>query len=503
MKNKFLLTLAFSVITFSSFAQNDEYKRFKEKQNQNYTDFKNKSKSEYISFQDSINKSFASYLERSWKEYSVYFGDEPEFEPKPKSVPIAKPDDSQQGEMEIEVEKVIESEVPSAQEEPDVAVDVSPVSENSSFSVDFFNSKIALDVIDNFSEIRLSGTSEKDVAALWNKFSSDAYSNMAYQIKNIAASQNINDYGLYLLISQTAQTMFPYKPNEQLVYTVFMLNQLGYKAKIARSNDDLIALIAVRQIVYKRSYLTSGNDRYYVFAAEPNEIKSCPSIFTYDDLMRNCTLNIDLSFNKPLKLRNNIKTITLATEDFGEINVKVNLEDIDFYDNYPHTEMHVYANAEMSDEINNSLLAPLKSQINGMSYVDATNYLLDFIYATCNYKTDGEQFGYEKPMFCEETVYYPYSDCEDNSILFSYLVRKLLGLDVVLLDYPGHIATAVKLPEEVSGSYLQLNDGRYTVCDPTYYGASVGMSMPQYQNVGLSVIELKKLEKYNTPANER
>ncbi len=80
--------------------------------------------------------------------------------------------------------------------------------------------------------------------------------------------------------------------------------------------------------------------------------------------------------------------------------------------------------------------------------------------------------------------------------MFSYLVRKLLGLDVVLLDYPGHIATAVKFTEEVGGSYLQLEDGKYVVCDPTYFGASAGMSMPQYQNVKLSVIELNKLERF-------
>ena len=39
--------------------------------------------------------------------------------------------------------------------------------------------------------------------------------------------------------------------------------------------------------------------------------------------------------------------------------------------------------------------------------------------------------------------YYPYCDCEDRSVLYSYLVRNLLKLDVVLLDYPNHIATAV------------------------------------------------------------
>ena len=60
-----------------------------------------------------------------------------------------------------------------------------------------------------------------------------------------------------------------------------------------------------------------------------------------------------------------------------------------------------------------------------------------------DYKTDGDQFGYEKPFFVDELFYYPYSDCEDRAVLYSYLVRTLMGLDVVLLEYPNHMATAV------------------------------------------------------------
>lgn len=48
--------------------------------------------------------------------------------------------------------------------------------------------------------------------------------------------------------------------------------------------------------------------------------------------------------------------------------------------------------------------------------------------------------------------YYPYSDCEDRSILFARLVKDLLGLDVVLLYYPAHIATAVCFKGEVKAT---------------------------------------------------
>lgn len=73
-------------------------------------------------------------------------------------------------------------------------------------------------------------------------------------------------------------------------------------------------------------------------------------------------------------------------------------------------------------------------------------------------------------------------------MLFSYLVRKLLGLDVVLLDYPNHIATAVCFKGNVGGDYLMVNGRKYTVCDPTYIGASIGMTMPKFKTVAAKVL---------------
>lgn len=86
--------------------------------------------------------------------------------------------------------------------------------------------------------------------------------------------------------------------------------------------------------------------------------------------------------------------------------------------------------------------------------------------------------------------HYPYSDCEDRSILFARLVRDLMKLDVVLLYYPEHIATAVCFKENVKGDYMQIGAKRYVVCDPTYVGADVGDAMPDLKRVAAQVVKI-------------
>ena len=97
--------------------------------------------------------------------------------------------------------------------------------------------------------------------------------------------------------------------------------------------------------------------------------------------------------------------------------------------------------------------------------------------------TDGKQFNKENYLLPIETLHYPYSDCEDRASLFSWLVEDLLGLDAVLLDYPGHIAAAVKFTKTPKGDTIYHKGNTYTVTDPTYINASVGMAMPQFKDL--------------------
>ena len=171
-----------------------------------------------------------------------------------------------------------------------------------------------------------------------------------------------------------------------------------------------------------------------------------------------------------------------------KVNVNKNL--IDFLDTYPSCRWDLYASASLSPTVKQQLYPALKEKISGATEKTAVNILLNFVQTAFEYKTDGEQFGREKIFFGDEPFFYPFCDCEDRSILFAILVRELLGLEVVLLDYPSHIATAVAFNEDVVGDHLNISGRKYVICDPTYIGASIGRSMPDMQNLKANVLKI-------------
>lgn len=87
-------------------------------------------------------------------------------------------------------------------------------------------------------------------------------------------------------------------------------------------------------------------------------------------------------------------------------------------------------------------------------------------------------------------VTFPYCDCEDRAILFTRLVRDLLGLKAALVYYPGHLASAICFTEDISGDYIMVDNAKYLICDPTYIGTPVGVTMPGMDNEKAKVILL-------------
>lgn len=68
-------------------------------------------------------------------------------------------------------------------------------------------------------------------------------------------------------------------------------------------------------------------------------------------------------------------------------------------------------------------------------------------------------------------------------------------MDVVLIDYPGHIATAVHFATPVEGASVMHGGKSYVICDPTYIGASIGMEMPDFTPSDRTVVPLKRMGK--------
>ena len=156
----------------------------------------------------------------------------------------------------------------------------------------------------------------------------------------------------------------------------------------------------------------------------------------------------------------------------------------------PLTDFPIFFNSGLSKETSLSIDRELRPYLKNKTEVEAVQFLLSMVQESFEYKTDGEQFGHEKYFFTEDILYYPYSDCEDRSIFFSHLVKHLLGLEVVGLNYPNHVATAVKFNSTIPGDALSIDNFNYIICDPTYIGSDVGMTMPQFKNISPVVIRV-------------
>ena len=114
--------------------------------------------------------------------------------------------------------------------------------------------------------------------------------------------------------------------------------------------------------------------------------------------------------------------------------------------------------------------------------------LLKFVQDAFPYKLDMEQFGREKYFFPDETLHYPYSDCEDRAVFLVKLIYLYTNLTAVGLEYSDHVSVAVKLDEPIMGSYVVFKNDRYYICDPTFIGAGLGMAMDEMKKQSPDII---------------
>lgn len=333
----------------------------------------------------------------------------------------------------------------------------------------------------------LNGLNENAIADAYEALCNSDYKPLLADCAQIRKDLRLNDWGVFTLVRQVADT-YCGTANESIVMQQFLLNEMGYKARMARkaTGDKMMLFVATDCAIYAHPYITLNGQNYYNLSGnnEQCQFYMCQK----DSPKAKNSVGMQLK-EAPLFPGTVVSSTHQAKGSAARVTVDVPKALMDFYKDYPQCDYSVYFNAPVNAAMENRILSSLAPLVQGRNEADAANILINFVQTAFQYQTDGQQFGYEKPFFVEELFYYPYSDCEDRAMLFSYLVRKLLGLDVVLLDYPEHIATAVRFNSNVSGDYLMVNGRKYIVCDPTYIGASIGMTMPRYKTVSAKVLK--------------
>lgn len=488
------------------YAQNSLRDEFIKSSKSKYEAYKKGQEEAYKKYTKEQNEAYANYIKASWQLFEDYkMHTSPFTEPKFKKVPIA-PNAEYNDKSDLNREYndfIVDISIHEDSESyNDISIEDSIIKsltngyENYSSTqveVDFYGEDLVFNVGNNLF-LNLSGVYEDDVANYFLQISEyeDESLTLWNDISRYSTEFGLNEWGEYLMLKILSEKMFV-SNNERVAFCFYMLRNYGfYKTKIARGSQsqNLILLIAIDNTkkVYGYKYFSFNEDnvdiKYYVIYGDKMQGEG---IYTYNVNEQDINLaQIGLEFNKILAIGRCDKVRSLNVERLNStINLPYNSRNINFLNEVPQTIFPIYFVSDMTEEAQQALYNKFGHLKHEYSATEAVDILLNFVQTAFDYQTDNEQFGCEKYFYPEESIAYPYCDCEDRSALFSWLVKTYLGLQVVGLKYPGHLATAVYFGEniELDGNEIVYQNKKYYVCDPTYIGASVGMTMPQFKNV--------------------
>ena len=460
-----------------------------------YDQFKQQAKEKYENYRDEANKKYADFVRQAWEEHKVM----PAI-PKPKEEevpPVVIPEEDLQKPIEstpIEIEEEV-IEVPTIEPQP---LPVEPIKEQPTISED----KVIFTLYGTTMQVRfdkklafnLNGCTPNTVADGWERLSKKDYNNLIRDCLELRITQQLNDWAYLKMLDKMAQACMG-SGDAATLLMAYVYCQSGYRMRLGMEGNKLRMLYASKHDIYDTMYFDIDGEGFYLYGAEAERMSICEAAFPQEKSM-------SLWISQAMKLaerRSNVRTLTSERYPDMKLQVSVNRNLIDFMNEYPTsmigdnfmTRWAMYANTPLEDRLKGDILPVLKEKLQGLSQKEAVERLLNWVQTAFVYEYDDKVWGGDRAFFAEESLYYPYCDCEDRSILFTHLVRDLLGLKCILIYYPGHLASAVKFTENVQGDYIQLNGNRFVICDPTYIGAPIGYTMPSMDNATANVILLE------------
>lgn len=484
-KSFLLISLLFGLSMFTSSAQTDDFYA-------QYEKFSKHAKAEYEDYRAQCNAEYVKFLERAWKEYKVL----PSIpRPKDEVVPptiMPRQDKNKKQAKEIPIENVVSPILSLPQPKP-----ISPIYENDkveekNFSFSYMGTTCEVRLPKDLN-IRMSGCESCMIATIWKQLATNAMDNTIRDFLALRLKMQLCDWA-YLNLIDTFAKAFCGHGNKAVIMAAFIYSQSGYKMRLGRDCEKLYLLYGSKHGIYEKGYIVIEGINYYPLDDKVERMEISDFSFPQEQSMSLYIENAQKFTIRPSAKRK------LASEQYHDVTIdsQVNLNLIQFYNTYPSSEVNgnfmtrwkMYADTPMDESVSQMLYPDIKNKIEGLSDVQAVNQILNWVQTAFQYEYDDKVWGHDRAFFAEETLYYPYCDCEDRAILFTRLVRDLLGLKCILVYYPGHLASAVCLKQQVNGDYISLDGDVYTICDPTYIGAPVGITMPEMDNRSAKVIKL-------------
>ncbi len=437
---------------------------------------------EFDAFRQHNDSVFLRFLKDSWKEFEGSPHPQPET-PKPSTQPVYKetnivPDDLKKDEKP---EGPDQEAVPGKEHSVPEKESLGSLPDAGYFS--FFGTPIPLPVAKGrFPYLKsVSKQNISDYYALASR--SSELTGIYSSLKQESGLYRLNDWGLASMLFEASKAWYS-NVNDQVLFTWAGLLKNGYNAKVGYSNDRVYLLLPADIMLYTVSYSVNNRDYYLV---EPGVLVKVPDrLFIHEaDYPEGST---EFSFRLTEMPRLKYLGEKRALKGSRPLTISLNKNLLDFFSNYPPCDLQVYFTTPLSESTCRQLDVYFDEMLKGRSDEQRLAFLLDYVQHAVPYLTDKEQFGRERYLFPEETLYYAGADCEDRSALLAALIRRYTSLDFLVLGFPAHVTLAVNLNTCNGDDFLNYKSRRFYHADPTYLGAECGMAMPEVKSKPAEII---------------
>lgn len=457
-----------------------------------YNAFKEQAVGRHASFRDSVNAEYARLLQTAWEWYEGHAPLPLPKDDKPVPPQPYVPDDDERREAVVVQPVQVEPIEPAPQPTP-----VAPIKEEFSaaeqnFKFPFYGHECSVRVPSGLAQ-GLQGCSPAAIADTWRLLSRVRLNNTIRDCLEARLRYNLCDWAYLQLLEELSNGLCTDK-NGATMLLAYLFCQSGYQMRLAIDGSNIVMLYGSRHRLYDRSYYTLGGLCFYPLGSSAYSLNICDIKFEGETPM-SLLIPGEQKLGGEMTAAQNRKA-----KRYGEMDITSSVPEklLQFFEKYPPSEIDsnpmtrwaMCANTPLAQQTKDLIYPQLRKALHGHSPKEAANALLNWVQTGFVYEYDNKVWGHDRAFFAEETLFYPYCDCEDRAILFSRLVRDLLGLDVALIYYPGHLAAAVAFGEETGGDAVMIGGRKFTVCDPTYIGAPVGMQMPNLNHGTIQAIVL-------------
>lgn len=288
----------------------------------------------------------------------------------------------------------------------------------------------------------------------------------------------LDDLGYLQLVKKCSERLGKKTPQIfQTIFTYSVLNNNGYNLILGVGEHGLTLYGLTNFGIKNCLFVEQSGKKYYDLSFNAKAEPQAETILIRSHVAPSKIINLNKL--SPPALSGEVIHKTFPFEYDGNVyffSVTLNNHLVKYYRELPDIEFgQVYLNYGLTERGPKTLINQLTEATAYMSKENGIKFILGFI-QSLPYAMDKEVWGQEKFSFPEEALANDFTDCEDRSILFAFLVREVLHLQTIGLYYQQatHMNVAVENWRGKNRADISAYNMDFIICEPSAKGVPAG-----------------------------